>query len=426
MKRVSVFQMFWLNAYWIGMSFMWNSLHPIVLPALLLNFVPDSRKNTVLGLLTFVGLIIAMVIQPISGALSDRWASRWGRRRPLILAGTLFDLVFLALLGWSGGLMWIAIGYLGLQFSSNIAHGPMQGLMPDRVPHSQLGAASGIKNMIDMGGLVVASLVAGRLLDPQARYPTTIMAVIMALLVLSMLVTLIFTPEEPTQRVKSQPRPKPLADLLKIDWRGNASFWWLIASRLAFLISAYGVQSFIQYYLQDVLKVANPAVETGNLLAVVTLTLIAVAVAGGWLTDRFGSKRLLVIAGILGAIGSLLILLAHTVTALIWLGTVLGAGIGLFITANWSLANRLAPVEDSGKFLGLTNLATAGSAALGRLEGPLIDVLNNANPGAFMGYTALFVIGAIGALLSIVLLQKVQDPAETRPPQPVEMQDQSI
>ncbi len=426
MKRVSVFQMFWLNAYWIGMSFMWNSLHPIVLPALLLNFVPDSRKNTVLGLLTFIGLIIAMVIQPISGAISDRLASRWGRRRPLILAGTLFDLVFLALLGWSGGLMWIAIGYLGLQFTSNIAHGPMQGLMPDRVPPSQLGAASGIKNMIDMGGLVVASLVAGRLLDPQARYPTTIMAVIMALLVLSMLVTLVGTPEEPTQRLKSQPRPKPLADLLNIDWRGNASFWWLIASRLAFLISAYGVQSFIQYYLQDVLKVANPAVETGNLLAVVTITLIAVAVAGGWLTDRFGSKRLLVAAGILAAVGSLLVLLAHTVTALIWLGSVLGAGIGLFITANWSLANRLAPVEDSGKFLGLTNLATAGSAALGRLEGPLIDVLNNAKPGAFMGYTALFVIGAIGALLSIVLLQKVKDPADTRLSKPVEMQDQSI
>jgi MFS family permease len=35
-------------------------------------------------------------IQAISGALSDRWALRWGRRRPLIVIGTAFDFVFLA------------------------------------------------------------------------------------------------------------------------------------------------------------------------------------------------------------------------------------------------------------------------------------------------------------------------------------------
>ena len=101
-KTVSVPQMLVLNTYWIGLSFMWNALHPIILPAVLLNFVPDAQKNTYLGLLTFAGLIIAMIIQPLSGALSDGWVSRWGRRRPLIVLGTLFDLVFLAILAWSG------------------------------------------------------------------------------------------------------------------------------------------------------------------------------------------------------------------------------------------------------------------------------------------------------------------------------------
>jgi len=52
--------------------------------------LPDARKNSYLGVLTFFGLIMALVIQPISGALSDRWSSRWGRRRPLIVIGTAF------------------------------------------------------------------------------------------------------------------------------------------------------------------------------------------------------------------------------------------------------------------------------------------------------------------------------------------------
>ena len=113
MKKLNILQLLTLNAYWVGLSFMWNALHPIILPAIMLNFVPDAQKNTYLGLLTFVGLILAMLVQPLSGALSDHWPSRWGRRRPLIVFGTLFDFIFLTILGWAGGLTWLFIGYIG-------------------------------------------------------------------------------------------------------------------------------------------------------------------------------------------------------------------------------------------------------------------------------------------------------------------------
>src|SRR3970040_2399353 len=120
MKKLNLSQLLTLNAYWVGLSFVWNALHPIILPAVLLNFVPDAQKNTYLGLLTFVGLFLAMLVQPLSGALSDGWHSRWGRRRPLILLGTLFDFVFLTILGWAGGLTWLFIGYICLQLSSKM------------------------------------------------------------------------------------------------------------------------------------------------------------------------------------------------------------------------------------------------------------------------------------------------------------------
>src|SRR5512135_2491484 len=197
-KPISVPQLLVLNAYWVGLSFMWNALHPIILPAVLLNYVPDAQKNTYLGLLTFVGLFIAMIIQPVSGALSDGWASRFGRRRPLIVLGTLFDFVFLVLLAFGGGLLWLFIGYIGLQLSSNIAHGPLQGLLPDRVPEKQVGVASSLKTFMDMLSLIIASLVAGRLLEPQTRDPANIMLVLIGLLAISASITIVFTPEEPT------------------------------------------------------------------------------------------------------------------------------------------------------------------------------------------------------------------------------------
>ena len=132
--------------------------------------------------------------------------SRWGRRRPLILLGTLGDFIFLAILGWAGGLPWLALGYIGLQFSSNMAHGPMQGLMPDQLPPEQLGAGSGFKNLIDMLGMVVSSLFLGRLFDPTAARPSLPLAVIIGVLAAGAAVTLIGV------REKAALRANPPAD----------------------------------------------------------------------------------------------------------------------------------------------------------------------------------------------------------------------
>ncbi len=411
MKRLSVPQLFSLNAYWFGLSFMWNSLHPIILPAALLSLVPEAQKNTYLGLLTFAGLIIAMVVQPISGAWSDRWSSRWGRRRPLIVLGTGFDILFLALIGWAGGLFWLFIGYLGLQFSSNIAHGPMQGLLPDKVPDEQMGAASGIKNLLDMLGLVVASLLAGRLLDPRARNLPVMMLLVIVVLAAPAIFTMLTTKEAPTTRPTGGGASFSLKEFFTIDFSAHTAFWRLILARFFFLLGAYGIQAFAQYYIQDVLAVANPVKTTGDLLASITLALVALSVAGGWLSDRFGARPVMTVACLLAGVGFLLLMLVRTPQMLLVYGMVAGAGIGLFITANWTLANRLAPVEDAGKFMGFTNLATAGSAAVGRLQGPMIDLLNQSAPGKWHGYMALFLFAALAAFVSALILQWVVEKA---------------
>jgi MFS family permease len=408
MKRASFRDILFVNTYWVGLSFMWNSLHVIILPAVLLHLVPESLKNTYLGLLTFFGLILAMLIQPISGAISDRWASTWGRRRPLILLGTLFDFVFLAFLGWSGGLAWLAVGYIGLQISSNVAHGPMQGLLPDVVPESQLGRASGFKNLMDMIGLVAASLLMGNLVDPDVRHPIGVVSLIAVVLAVGAAFTLLGVHETPSLTDKHRVNWLALRDSFHIDLRRHRAFVWLIASRFLYLIGIYGIQSFAQYYVRDVLAVTNPIQLTGNLLAVITLALIFFALGGGWLGDRIGHMRVSLLASLFGFLGCVLMVWARTPETLLVFGSVFGVGIGLFLTANWALTNGLAPQAEAGKFMGLTNLATAGAAAVGRLEGPLIDVLNNARPGAWLGYIGLFLTGAICILGSAFLLYAVR------------------
>ena len=420
LKRLNLPQLLVLNAYWIGLSFMWNALHPIILPAVLLNYVPDEKKNTYLGLLTFTGLLIAMVVQPLSGALSDGWKSRFGRRRPLIVVGTLFDFVFLSVLAWAGGFVWLFIGYIGLQFSSNIAHGPLQALLPDHVPHTQLGVASSLKTFMDMLALVIASLLAGRLLNSITRDPTAIMLVVIGLLAVSAVITIFGVRESPShiraERSDSGDEAREgdrgvgkFLSPFRINFRENSSYWWLIGERALFLLGIYGVQAFAQYYLQDVLHVPDPPKQTGDLLAVLTISLVVLVLLGGWLTDKYGAKKILTIATFIASVGIFLMVFAKDMRGLFIFGSILGAGIGLFLTSNWALANSLAPEVEAGKYLGLTNLATAGSGALARLEGPALDWLNAAQPGAWIGYKGLFIFGAVCIFLSIFLLQKISE-----------------
>ena len=340
MKKASLGKLLSINTYWLGHSFMWNSLHPIILPAILLHLVPEAMKNSYLGLLTFAGLMLAMLIQPISGAASDSWRSSWGRRRPLGLAGTLFDFVFLALLAWSGSILAVIIGYVGLQIASNTAHGPMQGLLPDEVPHSQMGRASGLKNLMEMGGLIAASLAAGYLLSPDDRYPTAIILAVMAVLAAASLVTFITAREKPTSEVRREKIPLDLKQVFSIDLHANKNFFRLVAARFVFLIGIYGVQTFAQYYIRDVMQAPNPVKATGELMAALAVALVLCSVLGGWLTDRIGSRRVLVLASLLSAAGCFLLISARDLQTMTLYSSLLGAGIGFFLTSNWALASQ--------------------------------------------------------------------------------------
>ncbi len=411
MRRVSGWYMLILNLYWVGLGFMWNSLHVTILPAVLLNYVPETQKNTWLGLLTFFGLILAMIIQPLSGALSDHWSSKIGRRRPFMWLGTLLDLVFLAIMGFIGGLPALFVGYIGLQISSNIAHGPAQGLMPDEVPADQLGVASGIKTAMDMTGVIASSLLMGFLISSEHADPKLSVLAIMGFLIVFGSFTLFGSHEQVGVAAKRAATDwKALwKDTFNFKMNGNKSYWSLIFSRFLYLVGIYGFQSFAQYYIRDKFPQQDPIIYTQIVMGTFVVVLILFSLLAGALGDRYGRKRIHVLSGIIGAVGAVLLIFAATPTQLILYGSAMGVGLGIFMSTNWAMANQMASGADAGKYMGLTNLATAGSAAVARLEGPMIDGFNNAAPGHWIGWTVLFALSALLMLLSSLALRKVPE-----------------
>jgi MFS family permease len=215
-------------------------------------------------------------------------------------------------------------------------------------------------------------------------------------------------------------KEEPAQDHERTDWiallrqfqinvRENSSYWWLIAERALFVLGIYGVQAFALYYLKDVLRVPDPPKQTGDLLAILTVTLVIFVLIGGWLTDKYGAKPILSIGTLIASGGLFLMVFPTDMRGLMLFGSILGAGIGLFLTSNWTLANSLAPAGQAGKYLGLTNLATAGAGAIARLEGPALDWLNAISPGAWIGYKGLFIFGALCIFVSVFLLEKISE-----------------
>jgi MFS family permease len=412
MRKLAPWEFLTINAYFFGISFLWNSLHVILLPAILLLYVPNAMKNTYLGVLTGAGLVIAMAIQPAAGAISDRWASRFGRRRPMMVGGTLVDLLFLGVMAMAGGIPGLAIGYIGLQLSSNTAHGPVQGLLPDLVPPEQLGRASAVKSSLDMLGIIVASLWMGRFFHADGSNWPAAVGLLMGVLAVTLVITVIGSREASTVHLdKREPIRNPLRGMFRVDWKQAPGFAPLIVTRFVFLAGVYGIQAFAQYFIRDTLHTSDPMALTGNLMAVIAISLTVCALGSGWLCDRLGRKPMHVLAGFMVAAGSLLLIMAASPEAVLLCGCIVGAGTGIFLTANWALATSLAPIKEAGLFLGLTNLATAGAGALSRFTGPAIDALNLWQPGKFLGYDLLFTASAVFALAALLVLVRVPEKA---------------
>jgi len=165
MKRMRWTDHLGINLFWFGLNIRNNAIGSIFMPYLVQLFVPAEQINTRLGLLRAAGLVIAMLVQPAAGLLSDRSTSRFGRRRPYILAGALGDLIFLAAIALSWNYTSLLIAILLIQLTSNISHGPLQGLIPDLVPEDQRGRASAVKSVMELLPLILVGLTIAKLVE---------------------------------------------------------------------------------------------------------------------------------------------------------------------------------------------------------------------------------------------------------------------
>jgi Na+/melibiose symporter-like transporter len=402
-----------------ALSALWSSLHTIVLPLRLLDFVPEALKNTYLDLLILAGLILAMAVQPIAGAISDSSSFSWGRRRPYILLGGLLALLFIPGLGLAGSYAAVFIIYCLLQVSSNTAQGPYQGFIPDMVPIKKRGVASGVRSLLNIIGGVALIRIIAPFMDHYfagegSSWLWLALAAPAVVLLATMLATILTVKERPGRKSAQLALISSLYRSFKIDVKARPDFvLFLLGCFLVF--TAWGIMlAHALYYLMDVVGLTRPAEATGDLLIVVGLSMLATVYPTGRLCDRIGRKPIVIASALLGAIGIVLLFFSQSYLQILISGGLLGICAGAWMSSQWALATDLVGRGEEARYLGLVNMSSAGAGALSRLIGPAIDFFNTIAPN--LGYQVMLLACFVLFLAGALLLMKIKQETLTEKP----------
>ncbi|MFL5806112.1 MAG: MFS transporter [Roseiflexaceae bacterium] len=392
-----------ISVFWLALSMLFDGVNTLVLPRYLLGFTEPASRATTLGLLTFVGLLLGMLVQPVAGLVSDQLRQHWGRHS-MIALGVVLILASLVFFGFANSLAIVFVSYVCLQLAASIAQAAQQGFIPDLVPVQRRGMAAGWKGFMDLGGAFLGFVILGQLLKGGQTAPALLAIAAMVIVTFTLTVVLV---REPTQAATAASPRVTLVDAFRLDLRRHRIFVWLVVSRFLFLLGTYAVGRFLLYFVADRLHLdaGRASEQAGTLLAGLTLLTLIAAPLAGWAADRFGRIPAMLGGAVLSAAGALLLAIAGSALQIFLFGGLMALGSAAFAAANWALTADVAPPNEAARFLGLANIGTAGAAAAAGLFGPLVDWSNGAASG--MGYTALFAAAVLAFIASALAVRGV-------------------
>ena len=398
-------QLVTLSVYWLGIQTIWGGLNITIIPGRLDDLGRDTQ-GTMLAIVMIVGAVAPILIQPTVGVISDYTVTRWGRRKPYIVAGSLLDIVFLAGIAFNNDFVAMVAFYFLLQVSSNFAQGPFQGYVPDLVPARQVGIASGLMGlMLTLGTIAgVGIATVGGIID---NVPLATLALgVVEVVTMVILVATVDEGRAAPERTRSWQQVALSAwgrDILQ-----QRDVLWLLVVRLLFL-GAYNATLIAVGYFRRSHGLGDADADATVFLAtaIVGVSTALAAIPGGRLSDRFGRRPVIWTAAAISAAGLLGVAVAPSPELAVVSWVPFGIGMGIFLSADWALMADVIPKETAGRYMGILNAGTAMAGPVFIVvAGPVQDLVAAAI-GDPVGPRAAMAVAAGFLLLSAAALTRV-------------------
>lgn len=411
----SVLDQIHVSLLWFALFANWLTVVPVILPDQVATILGPGAaiKEGVSGTILAAGALVALIMAPVAGALSDRVRGPRGRRRPFLITGIAGACVGLALLvpfGSGGSMLLYAIAFFNLQFWWNWACGPYAGLIPDVVPERDQASASAWMNIMSVLGTMAGNGIAVALYVHGRPAPAIIALIILNLACL--LLTLRGVREAPASGAG---QPFDLASFVRSFWlspSAHRNFYWVLVTRLFANMGVWSVLTFLLFYLQDVIGIAEPEKVLPMLLGAGALLGIPASLIGARLVERHGIVAIVrttswMMAG--AAICYVLIAFRPHITLLLPVALVFFAGWGSYQAMDWALALKVLPKsEAAGKDMGIWHVALVLPQILGPAATGWIITGAKIAVSARFAYTVAFGIAAFWFILSAALIGRVR------------------
>jgi MFS family permease len=361
------------------------------------SIAPANSANAV-SLVLGSGALVALLANPIFGALSDRTRSRFGRRRPWLIVGMIAGTAALALIALAYTIPLILLGWCLAQLAFNAALAALMAVLPDSVPMAQRGTVSGVLAMCMpigqiAGTFLVQQLAGNTLLAFLGPAAVGLAGVFLFALVMS------DAPAEGTLRETAAPTEH-------LGWRllqQRRDFTWAWLSRVFFVTGTSFLFAYQPIFLVNSLGVSVGEVPrlTFQSTLVHAGTVALSSILAGRLSDFTGRRRAWVMSGaLLQGLGLWLIATADSYSAFLAAVAITGAGHGIYDGIDLALVTELLPdrARSAAQDLGILNITNALPQVIAPAVGPVFLVLAGGNDAV------LFAAAAGSALLAAVLL----------------------
>lgn len=337
----------------------------------------EGEANFALGMAVGVSMLLNAVVSPVLGAVSDRA----GVRKPFLLAFTILCIVPTALIGFVGDAAGFSLGdtyvWFGLvvfavaNFAYQAALIYYDSMLPVVSTHETRGRIGGIGVALGYVGTIVGAL-AIRFLTFEDGEPTSSSYVLTAALFAVFAVPIFLLVRERRAVGGSAARHVSSIDLrgswrqLAVtmrDARQHPGLLRFLAARLLYTDPINTVISFMAVYATAAVGFSTE--ETLYVLLAVTVAAIIAGFAWGFVVDRVGPKRTLMIVLALWSVAFVAAAAVLDKTFFLVVGAVAGVALAGTWASDRVFMLRLSPPEMVGEFFGLYGLAGKFSAVTG-------------------------------------------------------------
>ena len=408
----------------VGLAFLsictfWQAYDGII-PLILKNTFGIGEAAT--GQIMAIDNMLALIMLPLFGSLSDKTRTPIGKRSPYIIFGTIvavISMLFLAYFDNKVNLLGFAL-CLGLTLLAMATYrSPAVSLMPDVTPKKLRSKGNAVINLMGAFGGVI-SLVLISLLVPKEGKPNffSIFAIIAGIMILAVLV-LIFTVRE-NKLVKEMEETggyesteaelnQELSKGKKMPKDVLKSLLFMLGCVAFFFFGYNAVTTFFSLYMTNFLAVKGGSFA--NYLMVATVCSILSYIPSGMIATKLGRKKAVMIG--LSIMAFCFLVMSFFRSAGLYLlpfFAIIGFGYACVIVNTFPIIWEMSQGSDIGKYTGYYYTASmAAQIVTPMLAGALIEKLGN--------YGILFPYAVIMEVIAFVLLMQVKH-GDSKPVQP--------